>query len=96
MTDEQWLWLFANEAIDADEKFESLCPSCQHDVTSSPKCIRCGKPISKRAVADFINPNFDADRFDQLNGTADSDYQYDEDDGIDYDRIDELIHHTEE
>lgn len=93
MTDEQWLWLFVNEALDADEKFESLCPSCQHDVTSSPKCTRCGKPLgSKKGKADFINPNFDAERFDRLSNGTDGEMPISrDDDEVDYDLFDEIF-----
>ena len=69
MTDEQWVWLFLNEAIDSDEQFEQLCPTCQREVSSGKhNCPRCGKVLSKRGSEDsFINPNFDVNRFNQLN-----------------------------
>lgn len=90
MTDEQWLWLFANEALDGDEKFDSLCPTCQHDV-SSPKCIRCGKPLRGKQKADFINPNFDPERFDRLNGTSTEAQQHGDEDEVDYDLLDRIM-----
>lgn len=92
MTDEQWLWLFANEALDADEKFQSLCPSCQHDVTSH-RCIRCGKPLGgKNFRGDFVNPNFDAERFDRLaNGTESEHSEDGKDDDVDYDLLEDII-----
>lgn len=90
MTDEQWLWLFANEALDADEKFEQLCPSCQRDVTSAPKCIRCGKPLSKKPRADFINPNFDAERFERLSSGTDEQI-IDEDGDINFESVDRIL-----
>lgn len=92
MTDEQWLWLFANEALDADEKFDMLCPSCQHDV-SSTRCIRCGKPIRSKSGhghGSFVNPNFDPDRFDRLaDGTNPPSPE--EDDEVDYDLLDQIM-----
>ncbi len=97
MTDEQWLWLFANEALDADEKFDMLCPSCQHDVTSH-KCIRCGKPIrtkdGKFGKGAFVNPNFDPDRFERLSdGTDQQQVQSEGDDELDYDLMEQIIRH---
>lgn len=94
MTDEQWLWLFANEALDADEKFDMLCPTCQHDV-SSPRCIRCGKPIRSKSGhghgrGEFVNPNFDPDRFDRLSDGTDIPPRSD-DDEVDYDLLDQII-----
>lgn len=79
MTDEQWLWLFANEALDTDEQLEHMCPKCQHDVSSDDKCIRCGKPLgNSKYKPEFVNPNFDEKKFEAIsNGTYDSDIDYD-------------------
>lgn len=89
MTDEQWLWLFVNEAIDYDEQLERMCPKCQNDATSH-RCIRCGKSLGKDkfGTPDCVNPNFDVERFNRLsNGTHDCDH----DDDVDYDLIDKII-----
>lgn len=64
MSDEQWLWLFVNQRIDADEKLEKMCPKCREEVTSEHRCIRCGKEIIEHES--FINPNFDMDRYNML------------------------------
>ena len=64
MSDEQWLWLFVNQRIDADEKLEKMCPKCREEVTSKHRCIRCGKEIIEQES--FINPNFDMDRYNML------------------------------
>ena len=64
MSDEQWLWLFVNQRIDADEKLEKMCPKCREEVTSEHRCIRCGKEIIEQES--FINPNFDMDRYNML------------------------------
>ena len=92
MTDEQWLWLFANESLDADEKFEQLCPTCQHDVTSH-RCIRCGKPLGGKSFkGDSVNPNFDAERFDRLSSGTESGHSEDKDDSdVDYDLLDDIL-----
>ena len=91
MTDEQWLWLFVNEAIDYDEKLEHMCDKCQSDATSN-RCIRCGKPLGDSGgfKPQFVNPNFDAERFDRLyNGTDEESEIRDED--IDYDLVDRIL-----
>lgn len=73
LTDEQWVWLFINEAIDREESFESMCDDCKHEVTSSKRCSRCGKVIRNKDNGDvFINPNFDADRYEKLSKYDDS------------------------
>ena len=64
MSDEQWLWLFVNQRIDADERLEKMCPKCREEVTSEHRCIRCGKEIIEQES--FINPNFDMDRYNML------------------------------
>lgn len=73
MSDEQWLWLFVNQRIDADEKLERMCPKCREEVTSgNKKCIRCGKTIIEQES--FVNPNFDIDKYNRLAGiTTDED-----------------------
>lgn len=72
MSDEQWLWLFVNQRIDADEKLEKMCPKCREEVTSSHKCIRCGKDIVESET--FVNPNFDMDRYNELAGHVEDSY----------------------
>jgi len=96
MTDEQWLWLFVNQAIDNDEQIEGMCPSCQREVTSH-NCTRCGKSLgsndSKGFEPQFVNPNFDTERFEVLShGTTDDENDPDHDsDDIDYDLVDRII-----
>lgn len=65
MTDGQWLWLFVNQIIDNEEHLEKMCPDCRSEATSTHKCIRCGKVLTKDEDR-FINPNFDASRFERL------------------------------
>lgn len=52
-------------SIDADEEYERMCPKCQaeHDEADT-KCCRCGSTMNR--APDFINPNFDEDRFNKL------------------------------
>lgn len=74
MTDEQWLWLFANQALDADERLEGMCDHCRDEVTSKTFCTRCGKVISNNKDNDgeetFVNKNFDMDKYEAMkNGT---------------------------
>lgn len=86
MTDEQWLWLFVNQSIDYDEQLDHMCDKCRDEVTSH-RCTRCGKSLGGgKYNPDFVNPNFDTERFDKLkNGTDESD------DDIDYDLINQII-----
>lgn len=65
MTDGQWLWLFINQIIDNEEHLEKMCPECRSEATSNNKCIRCGKVLTNDEDK-FVNPNFDADRFERL------------------------------
>lgn len=65
MTDGQWLWLFINQVIDNEEHLEKMCPDCRNEATSNNKCIRCGKVLADSKDR-FVNPNFDADRFERL------------------------------
>lgn len=66
MSDEQWLWLFVHQRIDADEKLERMCHKCREEVTSgNKKCIRCGNIIEQES---FVNPNFDMDKYNRLAG----------------------------
>lgn len=73
MTDEQWVWLFANQNLDADEKLENMCPECQKEVTQEKHCIRCGKRIDENAndgEETVINESFDMERYEAMkNGT---------------------------
>lgn len=63
MTDEQWVWVYANMALDNDEKLEGMCQSCRDEVTSDKRtCSHCGKTIEE----EFVNPNFDKERFEKL------------------------------
>ena len=78
MSDEQWLWLFINQKIDADEKLEKMCPKCRDEVTSDHKCIRCGKDII--IEESFVNPNFDMDRYNELAGHVENSYKEELDD----------------
>lgn len=73
MSDEQWLWLFVNQKIDTDEKLEKMCSKCREEVTSSHRCIRCGKDIITEES--FINPNFDMDRYNKLAGNIEELYE---------------------
>lgn len=64
MTDEQWLWVYANMLIDNEDRLNQMCPTCRNNVTSDDKCTACGKTISN--VEYTHNPKFDADRFNRL------------------------------
>jgi hypothetical protein len=80
MTDEQWLWLYIQEAVDNDIKLEGMCSDCREEVTSKEhrKCTRCGKPV--HIVESFVNPNFDMNRYNALaNGTVQKDNTHHED-----------------
>ncbi len=94
MTDEQWLWLFVNQSIDNDEKLEHMCPKCQSDATSN-MCIRCGKPLDKsKYEPQFVNPNFDTERFNALsNGTEPKHDCHDDTDcdGDDYELFEQIM-----
>lgn len=70
MTDEQWLWIFANQSLDTDEKLENMCPECRNEVTQH-RCIRCGKKLSEHSEGEtYINKNFDEAKYEALkNGT---------------------------
>lgn len=90
MSDEQWLWLFINQRIDADEKLEQMCSKCREEVTSDQKCIRCGKDIIEGES--FVNPNFDMDRYNELSDHVedlymDDDDEYDDEEYNDDDNI---------
>lgn len=64
LTDEQWVWLFANQLIDNEEKLEQMCDKCKEDATSKNKCIRCGTSLTNHDK--FVNPNFDNSKFERL------------------------------
>lgn len=81
MSDEQWLWLFVNQKIDIDEKLERMCPKCRNEVTSSHRCIRCGKDLDESES--FVNPNFDMDRYNKLAGHVEELYEDEENDEYD-------------
>ena len=93
MSDEQWLWLFIHQRIDTDEKLSKMCPKCREEVTSSHRCIRCGKDIIEEES--FVNPNFDMDRYNELSGHVEELYKDDadslntelDDDEFEYDDI---------
>lgn len=78
MSDEQWLWLFVNQQIDTDEKLEKMCSKCREEVTSGHRCIRCGKDMVEHE--EFINPNFDMDRYNELAGHVEDLYKGEFDD----------------
>lgn len=81
MTDGQWLWLFVNQLIDSEEHLEKMCPECRNEATSTNKCIRCGKVLTKDE-GKFINPNFDVDRFERLSRGDGIEYGEDIDVGL--------------
>lgn len=75
MTDEQWLWLFANQNLDADERLENMCSDCRREVTQERHCIRCGKRIdgdisNGGTEEEVVNSSFDMDKYEAMkNGT---------------------------
>lgn len=77
MTDEQWVWLFANQNLDADERFENMCSDCQREVTQERHCVRCGKRIDGIDGNDdsdgeetVVNSSFDMEKYEAMkNGT---------------------------
>ena len=88
MTDEQWLWLFVHQSIDNDEKLECMCPKCKNDATSK-SCIRCGKPLdTSKFEAQFVNPSFDAERFNTLSDGTD---KHEEDNNDDYELFEQVM-----
>jgi hypothetical protein len=64
MTDEQWLWLYVNMAMDNDDRMNSMCPKCREEAVSDNSCSRCGKPLNH--MESVVNPNFDREKFDRL------------------------------
>ena len=70
-----------------------MCPKCREEVTSSHRCIRCGKDIIEEES--FVNPNFDMDRYNELSGHVEELYKDDadslntelDDDEFEYDDI---------
>lgn len=78
MTDEQWVWLFVNQQIDQDKELSQMCDQCKHEVSSENRCIRCGKIIDTDPNDNFVNPNFDEDRFKKLS-VDDNSPNYDND-----------------
>lgn len=68
MTDEQWVWLYANRILDEEEKLDSMCPSCKDEATDRSRCSRCGKDLPTGSRNDIYNPNpnFDMERFKKL------------------------------
>lgn len=65
MTDSQWLWVYANQILDNEEKLEHMCPTCREEAKNHDKCIRCGKHLGSRNDS-MINPNFDNEKFERL------------------------------
>ena len=63
MTDEQWLWVYVNMAIDDDENKEHMCNRCIEESASNDTCIRCGKTLHKDS---FTNHNIDVDKFNRM------------------------------
>lgn len=43
-----------------------MCDKCKNEVSSKNKCRRCGTVMDKGDNSKFINPNFDANRFEEL------------------------------
>lgn len=71
MTDEQWLWLFANQSLDSDEKLEAMCPDCRMEVTQEKRCIRCGKKIADVKNDDgefesYTSKTFDMEKYEAM------------------------------
>lgn len=102
MTDEQWLWLFANQSLDNDEKLESMCDDCRNEVTSKVRCTRCGKVISNNnddtQEETFVNESFDMEKYEAMkNGsykpdiTKSNDASDDMDGDIDIDLINQIL-----
>lgn len=102
MTDEQWLWLFANQSLDNDEKLESMCDDCRNEVTSKVRCTRCGKVISNSnddaQEETFVNESFDMEKYEAMkNGsykpdiTKSNDASDDMDGDIDIDLINQIL-----
>lgn len=105
MTDEQWLWLFINQAIDTDEELESMCDDCRHEVTSINRCSRCGKLLSPKGDSigsDFetgVNSNFDMDRYESLkngNGHIVKDIDEENSSKVDIDLIKQILDQGDE
>lgn len=63
-----------------------MCPKCREEVTSSHKCIRCGKDIVEEES--FVNPNFDMDRYNKLAGHVEDLYK-DNDEDTDKEELDD-------
>lgn len=103
MTDEQWLWLFANQNLDADEKLEAMCPDCRREVTQEKHCIRCGKKIAdigsdiNEGFESYTSKTFDIEKYEALkNGTYKLDMEKEEDNNnevedIDFDLVGQLM-----
>ena len=105
MTDEQWLWLFANQSLDNDEKLESMCDNCRNEVTSKVMCTRCGKVISNNnndnddtQEETFVNESFDMEKYEAMkNGsykpdiTKSNDASNDMDGDVDIDLINQIL-----
>lgn len=99
MTDEQWLWLFANQSLDNDEKLESMCDSCRDEVTSKTRCTRCGKIISSNNDNDieesFINDGFDLEKYEAMKNKQNIQNTQNEndplDDDIDIDLVNQIL-----
>ena len=68
MTDEQWVWLYVNVALDNDEKLEHMCDKCKDSALSHNRCSVCGDTI--KHDAGNINPNFDKAKFEKLSEEA--------------------------
>lgn len=60
-----------------------MCPKCRDEVTSSHRCIRCGKDLDDGES--FVNPNFDMDRYNMLAGHVEELYEEDDSDDNDND-----------
>lgn len=63
MTEGQWLYMIANMSIDNDEEYEAMCDKCKAR-GNVKRCVGCG--TEEMESFEFINPNFDEERFKQL------------------------------
>lgn len=104
MTDEQWLWLFINQAVDADEELEGMCDDCRHEVTSTNRCSRCGKTLAPKGdyvgndIETGVSSSFDIDKYEAMkNGRYESkkeqvtDETEHEDSNVDVDLIKQIL-----
>lgn len=80
MTDEQWVWVFANMSLDNDEKLEHMCEKCVDRSTSGEYCVVCGEHLDMRTrngLLDNVNINFDMAKFEKCAGIVKEDSEHD-------------------